>query len=121
MERTDDNGIPRQAIWGLVLGGVAITPVLVILAVIEMGGGHGSYFVAQTLFPYTMIWSTRVNEITTGAFILALCQFPVYGLMLAVLLWQQPRRFELSAIVLSAVHLVAAGVALFMGMRSNAF
>jgi hypothetical protein len=78
----------QRAIFSF-LGACILTPFAVISALVEAGAGHGSYFVAKLFFPYTML-STHLFEIITTPFILlALVQFPFYGLLLAYGAWKQ--------------------------------
>ncbi len=55
-----------------------------LVAVGLAGGGHGTYYAAKCLFPYTMIATGFLNVITPPLLILACVQFPVYGVVLSV-------------------------------------
>ena len=56
---------------------LAATPPLLLLAIGSGGAGHGDYFWAKVLFPFTLL-SARVLGSITGPFIaLAIVQFPL--------------------------------------------
>lgn len=65
------------------MGGIIVEIVSVILAVTIAGAGHGSYEVASILFPYTMFSTRFLDRITTPFIVLALGQFPTYGVLVA--------------------------------------
>ena len=84
-----------------------------ILAIGSAGVGHGDYFWAMILFPYTMLSALVFDEITPPFILLAIIQFPLYGIMLAFA--AERNRFLLSAIGLAVVHTLA--VALMLSLR----
>ena len=58
------------------------TPPFLLLAIGSAGAGHGDYFWAKVLFPFTLL-SARIFDSITAPFIaVAIVQFPLYGLML---------------------------------------
>ena len=59
-----------------------LTPIAVFLAIISGGAGHGDYFSAKFLFPYTMATASVFDQIYIPFAILALFQFPIYGYIL---------------------------------------
>jgi len=61
------------------------TPLLVLLVVFFMGGGHGTYLPSIILFPFGMIGTTFQQSITALFTILGIVQFPVYGYLLDIL------------------------------------
>jgi hypothetical protein len=64
--------------------GAAITPFAVAGAIASAGAGHGNYFLAKLLFPYSMLLTRATGDsITTPLIALAVVQFPVYGLAAA--------------------------------------
>jgi hypothetical protein len=70
--------------WVVCLGtGAVVGSVGALVAVIAMGGGHGSYVPTAILFPYTMALATMVGHITPVLMGLALIQFPAYGAVVA--------------------------------------
>ena len=64
---------------GFGLGILATIPA-VALAVASGGAGHGEYVAARQLFPYTMLLTVQTHYISLPFIIIALLQFPVYGL-----------------------------------------
>jgi hypothetical protein len=60
-----------------------ITIILLMIVVISMGGGHGTYLPAKVVYPITMIISIlSKNGIGTFAIIIAIIQIPAYALVL---------------------------------------
>ena len=60
-----------------------ITIILLMIVVISMGGGHGTYLPAKVVYPISMIISIlSKNGIGTFAIIIAIAQIPVYALIL---------------------------------------
>lgn len=59
-----------------------LTPLLLLIVIFLMGGGHGTYIPADVLFPFGMIGTVFQDEITTPFIILGFIQFPVYGYLL---------------------------------------
>jgi hypothetical protein len=68
--------------WIPVLVSLAATPALLCLGVAPTGAGHGSYFPATILFPYTMLSTSLFHSITIPFMLLAIVQFPAYGIIL---------------------------------------
>ena len=56
-----------------------LTPLLLIAAVFAMGGGHGTYIPAMSLFPFGMLGILFQDRISFPFIIIALLQFPFYG------------------------------------------
>ncbi len=86
--------------WKPVLVGFAITPICLYLAALSTGAGHGSYFWAKAFFPYTTL-----AEFTTPSLVLAVLQFPLYGVVLG--LAEKRYGFVRPRVVLSVVHFTA--------------
>ena len=82
------------------------------MAFLSSGGGHGNYFVAKCLFPFTML-STTVFESITGPFVLlAFVQFPIYGWFIGSSFLPGTRRLNLWLPI--AFHLVALALVLLI-------
>jgi hypothetical protein len=79
-------------------------------------GGHGTYLPAAMLFPYTMLISVAIGDVSPVLLSVALVQFPVYGSLLA---FNQHRRRMW--IALTCVHAVFAIAAFFLVMESKTF
>ena len=63
---------------------LVITPVFLCAAVASAGAGHGHYLWAKILFPFTMLSARVFGSITVPFIALAIVQFPLYGLILAI-------------------------------------
>jgi hypothetical protein len=96
---------------GLFFGGLAA-----FFALGAAGGGHGTYRPAAVLFPFTMLAAGKIGVISHVLIAVALAQYPIYGLLLAV----GERRRRVWAII-ACVHIVFASAALFMVMGSDIF
>jgi hypothetical protein len=59
-----------------------LTPLLLFLVMFLMGGGHGYYEPAIILFPTGLISFSLFDEIVIPFMILAVIQYPVYGLLI---------------------------------------
>ncbi len=83
MNETDD-GVKKKGevfstksflVWLLL-----INPLALIVAVWSGGVGHGDYFLAKILYPYTMLSTHLLGDMITLPFaIFALLQMPIYG------------------------------------------
>jgi ABC-type methionine transport system permease subunit len=97
----------KATIFGLI-GGILVAPLALFLAVISGGAGHGHYVAARLLFPFTMA-STYVFEAISPPFIvLAILQYPIYGLLVGrAAIGRQARKI---AWTLGALHLLLAAI-----------
>jgi hypothetical protein len=68
--------------WQPVIVSLIATPVALLLGFMSAGMGHGDYFVATLLFPYTMLSTGVFEEIILPFVLLALVQFPAYGFII---------------------------------------
>jgi hypothetical protein len=101
----------RSSRIGLAFGtGVCILCLLV--AVLAAGAGHGTYLPAKILFPFAMLAGVFGRSITLPYVVLALVQFPLYGLLLGAA-FRSPR-FVLCVIILSCAHFAVAAVDISM-------
>jgi hypothetical protein len=96
---------------GLIAGALAA-----FVAVSAAGGGHGTYLPAAILFPFTMLISAVLGRIPACLAAVALVQFPIYGLLLAI--DQSPRRLWVGVL---CFHVVFAAAALYLVVRSDSF
>ena len=85
--------------------GILITPVFLFVTVLAMGGGHGTYYAAKTLFPWTMMSTAATKSITQPLVALAIAQYPLYGIVLDAA--RAKRRSRPAALMLLAVHALA--------------
>jgi hypothetical protein len=68
-----------------ILIGILVTPVVVFLAILSGGAGHGDYAFAKLFFPYSMLLTFYVNDtITAPLIVLALVQFPLCGTIIGI-------------------------------------
>jgi hypothetical protein len=86
-----------------------LTPVAMFIAIESGGGGHGNYFYAKLLFPYTML--------LPGGLAIGIVQFPFYGLS-AGFAFKYPRIWLKIVGVLVVSHLIAV-VICFSGVLRN--
>src|SRR5215213_1263764 len=69
--------------WKPFIISLIMTPIALLLGIYSGGAGHGNYFLAKILFPYTMLSTFLFNSIIVPFILLAIVQFPLYGLVLA--------------------------------------
>ena len=101
-----------------VLIGVLVTPIAAMLAIASARGGHGHYEFARLFFPYSMLLTRLTGDtITPPLMVLALAQFPLYGV--AVGLAVVKGRVGWSAVALLAVAHATAVVVCFSGIIPN--
>jgi multidrug efflux pump subunit AcrB len=74
------------------------------------GGGHGDYLLAKLLFPWTMLSTVFFRSITTPFIVLAVIQYPAYGVVLGFA--NRNGRLLRSATALFAIHGLLAAVCL---------
>ena len=101
--------------WKPVIVSLIVTPLALLLGIASAGVGHGDYFWAMVLFPYTMLSVFPFQSITAPFILLAIVQFPLYGFLLAFA--GERKRLGVSAIVLTIVHILAAALCLFLASR----
>jgi hypothetical protein len=88
---------------------ILITPVLLFLIILLAGGGHGTYWLAKTLFPWTMMSTAVTREIVQPFIALGIAQYPLYGVVLDVA--RATGRFKPAALTLAAAHVSAVMLA----------
>ena len=100
------------------VAGMLITFPAVYLAVLSAGAGLGDYGYARLLFPIPICVAVFVTgSIDTPSIVLALGQFPFYGVVIAYFAVSRPRRFWVAVSVLLLAHFLA----LFACSASSAF
>jgi len=90
----------------LVTGSTVIGAGLLYLAVAAAQVGHGTYVPAMMLFPYTMLSAVALDAITAPFAIVAVIQFPLYGILVWIGLMRN--RSGAVATTLAVLHLLAA-------------
>ena len=98
--------------WIPLIAALVITPVALLLGIGSAGAGHGNYRLAMMLFPYTLLSTAVFDSITPPFIILAIVQFPLYGLALGYA--NKKKRLIPMAILLCVGHGIAASASLLM-------
>ena len=113
MERRErDETVGAGYFWPPLICTLVLAPLFILIAIASAGVGHGNYFLAKMLFPYTMLSTIVFDEITAPFLILGIVQFPIYGLILGLM---NRRRALVPALIgLSILHLGAAVCALIL-------
>jgi hypothetical protein len=89
-----------------------LTPIMLFLGLISAGAGHGDYFLAKILFPYTLLSTAAFDSIEPPFMFLALIQYPAYGVVIG--LANVRRKLILSGAALAVLHgLAVAGAFVF--------
>ena len=102
--------------WKPVLISVCLTPIFLFLGAMSTGAGHGSYLVTKLLFPFTMLSTVAFHSIRIPFVVLAIIQFPIYGIVLGVGL--RHGRLHQTVIWLIVLHSLAlAGCLLFVNQN----
>ena len=83
---------------------VLITFLILAFVVLSMGGGHGFYWPAKIIYPYSMIISVLNNQIGILAIILTVIQIPIYGIVIS-------KKSKWTYIILG-IHIISAIVCL---------
>jgi hypothetical protein len=91
--------------------GIALiaTPLALLVGLFSAGAGHGDYFWVKIFFPYTMLSTIPFHSITSPFLVLAVAQFPLYGLTLTLV-----RAKRYIGFILAAVHCVSAILCLIL-------
>lgn len=105
-----------KRVWVPLVLGLIATPFCLMVAIGSAGAGHGDYFWAKLIYPYTMLSTLMFGSITIPFRLLAVVQLPLYGVLLSIALLRS--RLGLAASGLLAVHAVAA-VACFVVRLQN--
>ena len=95
--------------WRPVLLSLAMTPILIILAFLSGGVGHGNYGMVTVLFPYAAMSALvldRFLDATAIIILVAVLQFPIYGIVLGVA--AKKSRFGAFMLGLFAAHALFA-------------
>ena len=113
----DDNQGPYSyggSFFKYLLGSIAVSIAAIVLGLLSTGAGHGNYFLAKILFPYTML-STHLNEVITAPYVmLALIQFPVYGFLAWLASLKRKALYAIIAIFI--IHSAAAYLCFYWPM-----
>jgi len=112
MTHTESANITKPKIMrrSIILGLASI-----IIAILLAAGGHGTYFPAKILFPWTMISTAFFDEITGFFALVSLAQFPVYGFILTVA--NRNKMYDKVRAMLIMIHVGAIIFALIFSSR----
>jgi hypothetical protein len=102
--------------WKPIIVSLVVTPLALLLGIASAGAGHGDYIWAKILFPYTMLSTFLFQSITAPFILLAILQFPLYGLILAFA--NERKRLGSLAIVLAMAHILAAALCLILASEN---
>lgn len=83
-----------------------LTIPLLFVAILFMGGGHGTYIPAMALFPFGLISTILFDRITMPFVVLAIIQYPLYGLIIDKA--RQANKSKIVWPILIAVHIILA-------------
>ena len=82
-----------------------LTPIFLLIAFLSAGAGHGGYLFTKILLPFTMLSTVAADQITLPFVLLAILQFPLYGVLLG--LANRVKRFRNAILLISVVHSIA--------------
>ena len=71
---------PRKLL--ALLPGVLVTGILGFFSILLAGAGHGTYIPTALFFPFTLLLSFATGEIGPAGIAIAVCQYPIYSLLL---------------------------------------
>jgi len=92
------------------------TPLCLLIALASAGAGHGDYFWAKIIYPYTMLSILIFKSITVPFLLLAVVELPLYGVLLSIA-WVR-KRLGIAALILVTLH-AAAALACFVVRPEN--
>ena len=104
-------GINRQFTWTIRF--TLLTVPALIIALLFMGAGHGTWIPATWLFPYGMIGTLFIDRVATPFIILAILQYPVYGFLIDRTGKKKKQRRRLYWI--PVIHVVLAALIIIAG------
>ena len=98
--------VAAAALAGLVLTVavfLGVTPFVLFLGLVSAGAGHGDYFLAKILFPYTLLYWQLFTSSREFFYVVAIIQYPAYGLLMGVA--NLNRKFLIVGVALAIVHI----------------
>jgi hypothetical protein len=87
-----------------------LTPILIIICVLLMGGGHGWYTPTMVVFPWATINTIWEDQLSKPLLIAGIFQFTVYGFLIDKTKRTKSRNWVITGILLS--HILLATVIL---------
>jgi hypothetical protein len=91
-----------QRFWIPVAVFFGLTPFMLLGGLMSAGAGEGNYFLAKILFPYTMLSTAIFHVIKRSFFLMAVVQYPLYGLLAGVA--NLRRKLIICGLALAIVH-----------------
>jgi len=96
--------------WSIIMFSVLVQLMACLVTLFCAAAGHGSYIPAMLLFPITMISTYPYGSILKPFIVLAMIQFPVYGIILAFAYYK--KRLQIIGTYLLIFHALAIMVAM---------
>ena len=94
---------------GIFLG---LTPFMWFLGLMSAGAGHGDYFLAKILFPYTLLYWQLFTSSRELFYVVAIIQYPAYGLSMGVA--NLYRKSLIFGVALAVVHIAFVAGSLYV-------
>jgi O-antigen ligase len=86
---------------------IALTTFLILIfVVLSMGGGHGFFWPAKIIYPYSMIIGVLNNQIEALSIIIAVIQIPIYGIIIS-------KKSKWIFLILG-IHIISAVICLYL-------
>lgn len=83
-----------------------LTPILIVICIFLMGGGHGWYTPSMVLFPWATLNTAWENHLSASFMIVGIFQFIVYGFLIDRTKGIKSRSIMVTGILLSHIILV---------------
>src|SRR4051812_37554976 len=81
---------------------LGVTPFVLFLGLVSAGAGHGDYYLAKILFPYTLLYWQLFTSSREFFYVVAIIQYPAYGLLIGVA--NLNRKSLIFGVAISIVH-----------------
>ena len=88
-----------------------LTPLLLIIAVFLMGGGHGWFEPAMAIFPWGMVGIIWQDRISIPFIIMGVLQYPIYGILIDKT--KDKAYSNTMAFLIIVMHLILAGLVIY--------
>ena len=112
----EDDPLPIFSFWQIFAGSIVLGVLALVVAFLFAGAGHGTYLPAKVLFTYTMLSTVHLESISGLFLIIALVQYPVYGLILG---WAaKTHNFRFAFGMIATLH-VSGAVLCFLLIGEN--
>lgn len=98
----------------VVLAASALSILTALLAAGSAGAGHGDYFWAKVLYPYTMIVATALNKVSAPLALVSLLQYPAY-------IWAVMKTSAVRKTVITGLLLAAHTLAVLVCLQASKF